>query len=162
MKKEDAAKILDITGELNPEAIKKAYRKACSKYHPDKGGSLKMMQAVNQAYEVLREFEGAVDAGSEGYAEALNEAINKIINLQGINIEVCGAWIWVTGETKFHKAILKEAGFWWAKKKVAWYFRPDDWKSAGRGKWSLDRIRDQHGSTKVDTKENDKMESSAA
>jgi hypothetical protein len=158
MKIEDAAKILDITGELTQAIIKKAYRKACSKYHPDKGGSLKMMQAVNEAYESLKDFEGSVDAGCEGYADSLNEAINKIVDLPGVEIEVCGAWVWVTGETKTHKEILKEANFWWAKKKAAWYFRPSDWKSAGRGDWSLDRIRDHHGSEKVAKKEQKKVE----
>lgn len=158
MKKEDAAKILEITGELTAELIKKAYRKACSKYHPDKGGSLKMMQAVNLAYEALKEFEGPVESGSEGYAEALNDAINSVIHIVGMEIEVCGAWVWVTGDTKPHKNILKEAGFWWAKKKVAWYFRPEDWKSSSRGKWSLDDIRGVHGSSPVAKKEQQKVE----
>lgn len=166
MKKEDAAKILEITGELTKETTKKAYRKACSKFHPDKGGSLKMMQAVNEAYEALKDFEGNVEAGCEGYADALNDAINKVINLPGIQIEVCGAWVWLTGNTKPHAKILgrKEggAGFYYAKKKKAWYYRPTDWKSSSRGSWSLDQIRDQHGSIKVTKKDQHKIEEEVA
>ncbi len=151
MKIEDAAKVLEINGDLTKEIIKKAYKKACSKYHPDKGGSVVMMQAINQAYEALKDFEGEVEAGTLGYSDSLNEALNKIIDLPDIEIEVCGAWVWVTGETKPHsKALGKNgAGFWWAKKKQAWYFRPEDWKSSSRGNWSLDRIRGEHGSDKV-------------
>jgi DnaJ-class molecular chaperone len=50
MKLEDAAKILNLSGDVTPETIKAAYRRASSKYHPDKGGSVEMMQTVNQAY----------------------------------------------------------------------------------------------------------------
>jgi len=154
MKIEDAAKILGLDGEITIDEVKTAYRKACSKYHPDKGGSLEMMKAVNLAYEALKVFEGTIDAGEACYGELLNEALLKIIDLPGIEIEVCGAWIWVTGNTKPHKAALGKdgAGFFWANKKKAWYFRPSDWKSNSRGKWSLDEIRDQHGTSKVKTR----------
>lgn len=153
MKIQDAANILEVSGELTKELIKKAYRKASSKYHPDKGGSVEMMQAVNQAYEALKDYEGVVDSGGVGYGDALNEAINKIINLQGIKVEVCGSWVWVTGNTKPYAKVLgrKEggAGFYYASKKKAWYFRPDDWRSSNRGNWSLDDIREKHGSEAV-------------
>ena len=39
MKISDAAKLLGLTGEINPKIVKKAYLNACNKYHPDKGGS---------------------------------------------------------------------------------------------------------------------------
>jgi len=154
MKLEDAAKILELNGDLTKSDIKKAYKKACTKYHPDKGGSVEMMQAINQAYAELKDFEGNLEAGTLGYSDLLNEALLKIIDLPNIEIEVCGAWVWVTGDTKEHsKALGKNgAGFWWAKKKKAWYFRPSDWKSSSRGDWSLDRIRGEHGTQKVNTR----------
>lgn len=156
MDRNDAIEILGIVGEINEKTIKKFWRAACSKYHPDKGGSVEMMQAVNQAYESLKGFEGYAEAKEEdsgNYGEALNEAINKIIHLEGIKIEVCGAWVWVTGNTKQYKDILGRknggAGFYYASKKQAWYFRPEGWKSKGRGKWSMDDIRSTHGSNSV-------------
>ncbi len=162
MKIEDAAKVLGLSGNLTKELIKKAYRAACSKYHPDKGGSLEMMQAVNMAYDVLKDYEGAVKSGDVDYGDLLNAAINKIINLEGIKIEVCGAWVWVTGNTKPHAKVLgrKEggAGFYYASKKKAWYFRPDDWKSSNRGNWSLDTIRAKHGSEEVKTRQSTNLQ----
>ena len=153
MKLDDAAKILNLTGEVTPEIIKMAYRRASSKYHPDKGGSVEMMQAVNQAYDVLKDYNGQLDAGEGDYSELLNNAINAIIDLEGIEIEVCGAWVWVTGNTKPHAKVLgrKEggAGFYYASKKQAWYYRPADWKSTSRGKFSLDDFREKHGSQAV-------------
>jgi hypothetical protein len=161
MKIDDAAKILNLIGDVTPEIIKAAYRKASSKYHPDKGGSTEMMQAVNQAYETLKDYTGALDGGDDNYSDALNDAINAIINLKGIDIEICGAWVWVTGDTKPHaKALGKNgAGFFYASKKQSWYFRPSDWKSSARGNFSMDDIRARHGSQKVNGKEHKKVAS---
>ena len=154
----DAAKILDVTGAVTKADIKKAFRKASSKYHPDKGGSHTMMQAVNAAWDCLKDFEGSLDSGEQSgdpkYSDLLNDAINSVINLDGVIVELCGGWLWVTGSTKKHKDALGKngAGFFYAKKKQAWYFRPQDWCSSGRGNWSLDKIRENHGSQVVKSK----------
>ena len=153
MKIEDAIKVLQLTGDITPELVKKAYRQACSKYHPDRNpAGTEMMKAVNAAYEALKDYSGKVEEGTQAdYGDELNEALNAIIDLDGIEIEICGAWVWVTGNTKPHKEALgkKGAGFYFASKKKAWYYRPADWKSASRGNWSLDRIREEHGSQAV-------------
>lgn len=44
---------LDVDAKASVDEIKKAFRKKASAAHPDKGGSKELMQAVNQAYEVL-------------------------------------------------------------------------------------------------------------
>lgn len=142
--------------------------KACMEYHPDRGGSTEMMQAVNQAYEVLKDYQGKIDleSGSINYGKELNEAINKIINLEGIHIEVCGAWIWVTGNTRPYAKILGRkdggAGFYYASKKQAWYYRPAEWKSSGRGKYSLDHIRANYGSEAIKTRQAKKIQDKEA
>jgi len=79
--------------------------------------------------------------------EALNDALTAIISLAGLIIEICGAWVWVTGDTYKHKAILKDNGFKYASKKKAWHFRPENWKSSSRGQASMDEIRGKYGST---------------
>lgn len=92
MRKEDAAKILGISGEMTKEIIKKAYRAACMKYHPDRNpAGEEMMKAVNLAYETLQDFEGNLESGAEGYDEAMMEVLNKLKELHGIVIEVCGS-----------------------------------------------------------------------
>jgi hypothetical protein len=152
----DAAKILNISGELTKEIIKRAYRVASSLYHPDRNSAgLQMMQMVNEAYQVLKDFTGCVEGVSEAEAEnqdygfTLSEALQSIINLDGLDVEICGSWVWVTGDTKAHKAILNEAGFKWASKKVAWYLRPEGDRAKYRGKCSLDDIRERHGSQRA-------------
>ncbi len=143
----DAAKILGLSGTITPELAKKAHRAACKKYHPDiNPAGEEMMKLVNEAYEALRDFAGDVKDQQTSYGDHLNDALNAILGLQGLTIEICGAWIWVTGNTRPFKEQLKEAGFKWAKKKIAWYFRPDDYRSRGRGQSSLDEIREKYGS----------------
>jgi curved DNA-binding protein CbpA len=151
MKNEDAAKILGLDENITPETVKIAFRRAANKYHPDKGGSDEMMKAVNQAYETLKDFSGNLESGDLNYPDELNDAINAILNLADIEIEICGAWVWVTGETKQHSKELGKngAGFFYASKKKAWYYRPSDWVSKARGSFSMDDIRSTHGSQSV-------------
>jgi hypothetical protein len=33
-----------------------------------------------------------------------------------------------------------------------WYFRPEEWKSAGRGGWEMEKIRANYGSVEVNAK----------
>ena len=158
MKISDALSILGVIGNYTPEIIKQAYRKACSTYHPDRNpAGLEMMKLVNEAYSVLREQTGtATESGLNSYGEEISNALNAIIHL-GLDIEVCGAWIWLHGDTKTHKDIIKNAGFKWAPKKCLWYYRPADYKSNGRGQFSMDEIREKHGSQKVTLKERIKI-----
>lgn len=152
MKQSDALDILDLSGNITPELIAAAYRRAAMKYHPDRNpAGLIMMQAVNAARDALEDFTGNHDPQAPNYGADLNDAINAIISCSGLNIEICGAWIWVDGDTKTHKEILKGAGFKWASKKKKWNYRPAGWRSSSRGRFSMDEIRERHGSQNVPT-----------
>lgn len=147
----DAAKILGITGDITPEIVKAAYRRACIKYHPDRNpAGLEMQKACNLAYEVLKDTTETINIDDSvlNYGDDLNTALNVVINMN-VQIEVCGSWVWITGNTKPYKDILKDNGYKWACKKKAWYFRPSDFKSFSRGKYSLDDIRANYGSNNI-------------
>jgi len=155
----DAAKILGLTGQISDADLKLAFRRAVSKYHPDRNpAGLEMMKAVNEAYATLKDriidlFETKIDEHSEqqDYGSDLNDALNAIIHFVGLDIEVCGSWVWVGGDTKPFKQQIKEAGFKWAAKKKKWFFRPEGYKSFSRGKYTMGQIRDTFGSDKVNT-----------
>jgi len=49
----DYYKILDIPKSASEEEIKKAYRKAAMKYHPDRGGDEKIFKEIEEAYRIL-------------------------------------------------------------------------------------------------------------
>ena len=143
----DAFSILNISGHVTPACIKTAYRKATAKYHPDRNlAGLEMMKLINAAYEAIKNFEGDAEKNDhENYGDALNTALNAIINF-GLDIEICGAWIWVNGNTKIYREQLKAAGYRWAPQKLSWYFRPIEYKSSNRSSWSKEKIRNAYGS----------------
>jgi len=152
----DALGILELNASASADDIKTAYRVACSKYHPDRNpAGLEMMKLVNLAYEALRDYVAQPDINdgesSLNLGDELNAALNAVIGL-GLTIEICGSWIWISGDTRPHKEILKEAGYKWAPIKKMWHFRPSDYKSFSRGKYSMDEIRERHGSVNVKQK----------
>ncbi len=143
----DAAKILGLSGNLTPEDIKKSYREACKKYHPDiNAAGSEMMKVVNQAYDVLKDYSGEIKEEQSDYGDLFNNALNSIFGLSGLIVEICGVWLWITGDTRQHRQALKAAGFKWASKKKAWYFRPEQFRSRSRGKSTLEEIRQKYGS----------------
>lgn len=157
MNHKDALSILSVTqSHVTPEDIKLAYRRAAAKFHPDcNPAGLEMMKLVNLAYEALKNFSGDVlptDATTKDYGDAFNAALNAIIHL-GLNIEICGSWVWVQGDTKPHKDILKASGYQWSPKKSSWYYRPEQYKSFKRGTpWCMGHIRAKYGSDEVKKK----------
>lgn len=151
---DDDREIREVTRSL----IKTMYRQACSKYHPDRNpAGLEMMKLVNAAAESLAGIiNGEVlnwdwsiekEAETPQMGDELNAALNAVVGL-GLTIEICGSWIWVSGDTKPHKDILKSAGYRWAPKKLMWSFCGGA-RTTSRGKFSMDDIRNRHGSFTV-------------
>jgi hypothetical protein len=135
--------------------VKALYKKLAKENHPDLGGETVIMQAINNeyAFACARLAKGAGLSDEEAdeqirFSERYREAIEKIIHLPGIVIEIVGHWIWVTGNTRPIKESLKAAQFFFASKKCAWYFRTEEYKTRGSGK-SLEEIRRKYGSEKV-------------
>jgi hypothetical protein len=138
------------------DEVKGMYRSLAKEHHPDKGGSTEAMQTINSeyAFACAKILKGDNLSNIETEAEILKaekyrQALEKIINLEGITIELVGAWIWVTGNTYPHRAIFKQSGFIFAPKKVAWYFRTDEFKTHNRQQLSLDEIKSKYGSKNI-------------
>jgi len=140
------------------DEVKSLFKKLAFENHPDKGGSTEIMQMINAEYKLAI----AKMASNKGFtsqeteeifemSEKYQNAINGIAGLDGLIIELVGAWIWVTGDTYKNKKQLKEAGFMFASKKCAWYFRPEEKKSSGRSKYDLDTIKSKYGSRVINT-----------
>ena len=142
------------------EELKKEYKKLAFANHPDRNGDLEVMKAINVEYEEalnnLKMNGSKADKESTEVASEFIEIINNIINLEGLVIEIVGNWIWITGNTKEHKEVLKANGFYYASKKKAWYLKPNDYVAKSRKHYSLDEIKSKYGSTKVEagTKKN--------
>ncbi|KZK92535.1 MULTISPECIES: J domain-containing protein [unclassified Pseudovibrio] len=151
----DALSILGLSSGASQDEIKAAYKAAAKKYHPDlnpdaSAAGDEMMKLVNAAYDALKNATSTEteEATNSNYGEELNAALNAIINLDGLEIEICGSWIWVSGDTYPHRVALDQANFKYARKKKKWNFRPAGWKSRSRGQYSMDQIRERHGSVR--------------
>lgn len=143
------------------DELKAQYKKLIKKYHPDLNrdtDTTETMKAVNAEYDRL--FEQVKNqrktADGKSYTRETTETpeqfrtiINAIINLNGIDIDLVGSWIWVTGDTLTNKDALKAAGLKFAGKKKAWYWHaPEDRCSRG-SKMSLDEIKEKYGSERI-------------
>ena len=135
------------------DEVKALYKKLAKQYHPDLGGDTETMQAVNReyAFACAKVISGSGLSEEETeeeirFSEEYRTAIEKIVHLEGITIELVGHWIWVTGMTRQHKEILKEACYFFASKKLAWYFRTGEYKVKKGGNKSLEEIRAKYGS----------------
>jgi len=139
-----------FNGCASLDEVKSRYKQLAMQYHPDRGGDNRIMQTINMEYESIRKnpsfsFWKQKEEVKQDYVE-FPDIINKIIRLQGIIIELCGNWIWVSGATYKYKRQLKEAGFFFAGEKKLWYWRPHDYKSANRKPRTIEYIRMKYGS----------------
>lgn len=148
----------------NPETLedlKKQYHRLAMKHHPDVGGTEQAMKEINAEYATLfdrlkdthknaeGEFYQARTATTETAGEFM-DIIEKLIHMDGVEIEVCSSWVWVTGDTKQHKDELKTLAFRWSSNKKAWYFHRDGYKKRSKKSLSLDEIRGLYGSEKIE------------
>ncbi len=133
------------------EAIKLRYRKLAKEHHPDLGGDLAIMQAINQQYHTaLKACDGQK---SEGYSyrykqdveEELMAKLQELLKLRNLDIALIGYWLWVTGDTRQNKEALKAAGLIWHSKRKCWYYKPKDWKRSFQSKSDLSELASKYG-----------------
>lgn len=147
----------------NLEELKKEYRKLVMVNHPDNGGDTRVMAEIikeyKQMFEVLKNEQNRKakeDKTGKTYhtnetAEMFMEILEKIMFLDGLEIEICGSWVWVGGNTYAHKTELKNASFSYSAKKKMWYWKPYEttWFK-GKKSYTMDEIRNTYGSEKVE------------
>jgi len=64
MTRQEACKLLDITPPANADDVKKAYRIAAKKHHPDVGGDAEKFKQINTAFELIKAGVGNIGTGS--------------------------------------------------------------------------------------------------
>lgn len=135
------------------DELKVAFRKLAKKHHPDLGGNEETMKEINLEYDHLKQklSRGQKDGTTEEDMNAFRDIINNLIHLN-LEIEICGRWIWVSGDTWPHRETLKANGLRWAKRKKMWFWKPADSGSKKRTSTPMDKIREKYGSQKVTKK----------
>lgn len=153
------------------EALKKAYKELCLKLHPDKGGNAADFIAMKDEYKEAAKRvaweeahstdeatkkrntkkDGTQKTAEEIYQEqqAFRVVIEELITLEGLKLEICGGWLWIGGNTYQHREAIKATGAKYASSKKMWYWFSGEWVRKSRKHYTMDEIRDLHGSEKL-------------
>lgn len=156
------------------DEAKALYKQLAQEHHPDMGGDLRTIQEINSQYAQFQA-DGAKaesrrrqqDAHAENRKSAadfhdldevgaqLKMMIEFALNLEGVEVELMGLWVWLTGNTKAHRESFQQWNeahedsplrWKWSPKKTAWYFAGVP--SFNRRETTLDEIRNAYGSQK--------------
>lgn len=145
------------------EDIKNQYKRLALKLHPDMGGNVEDMARLNVEFDFCRKHNFNIHKSKSGgtYTDQTQdtpddvtnrfaEIIEHLIHMEGLEIEICGSFLWVGGNTRPHKDELKGMGFRWASKKRRWFLAPQGWRKKGRRELTMGEIRDNYGSQRID------------
>jgi hypothetical protein len=125
------------------------------KHHPDRGGDdatnekQLTMNTMNFCEILKMQHNNAADEYHQTTetAEEFRESITALLNIGDIVVELCGSWLWISGNTKEHKDELKALSCRWSDNKKMWYWRhPEDGRAYRKSKTSMSDIRTKYGS----------------
>lgn len=149
------------------EELKKEYRRLCKALHPDNGGNAEEFKRMQSDFETAgksKAWETFTNAKGETYHKETTETakdfmdiLEKLAGLDGLNIEICGTWLWITGNTYTYRKELKEYGCKFSNNKKAWYFHKEPYKKRSKRKMTLDDIRNMYGSETVETEKKERL-----
>lgn len=133
--------------------LKAEYRRLAMANHPDLGGSTAVMQEINAAYDrlfaVLKDAHNAAadeEHQTNEMPHEFRDIITALLRMDGLKIELCGCWLWITGNTRVHKDELKALGCHWSQQKAAWsWHHRDPGARWYRGKRTMQEIRRKYG-----------------
>ena len=97
------------------EELKAEYRRLAMLHHPDRGGDTEIMKEINrehdEIFEILKARQNANAEKNRQTTETAEEfrgIVDKLIKIPGLIIELCGSWLWISGNTREHKEELKK------------------------------------------------------
>lgn len=143
-----------FTNVTTLDELKKQYRRMAMKYHPDCGGSDEIMKQINEEHdELFAALKARHNKTADEYhqttetAEEFREIIIALLKLDGLDIELCGSWLWIGGNTREHKDELKALGCRWSNNKKLWYWRHEEQgRKWHKGNRTMSEIRTKYGS----------------
>ena len=150
----------EITNEFKEvtgiNEAKKIYKNLAKKLHPDVGDSEEEFKLLNNIYNDFLEYKIYFSNESKIDLE-LEKIISQILHFENITIELIGSWIWLSGDTKSIKDILKDLNFKWAFKKKMWYY--GEMKGKNLKPKSMDEIKSKYNTQTFKSKEKYKISS---
>lgn len=138
------------------EDAKKLYKKLAFKHHPDKGGDVEIMKAINNEFdEFIKNFKDNKKDSKKEYefkSSTYRNLIEKLIKFDNITIDIVGYFIWITGNTYPIKEELKQLGFKYSRNKKSWYTAPKEYmenRTNYKKRYSMNEIKNKYGCTSI-------------
>ena len=144
------------------EEGKKLYRQLAKKFHPDVTGEGETMKAINNAFTAFWAVYKDIHMNAETKqtytstkrttetAQDFIDIISKLSSIETeIEVEICGSWLWITGNTYPVKDQLTSFGCKWSKSKHKWYWTKDQFTKSRYKTKSMNAIRMMYGSEMV-------------
>lgn len=149
------------------EELRKEYKRLVKLNHPDNGGNEDAIKEINAEYE--KAFETLKNADTTNNSRNANryskevdqdirDAINRIIHLDNLVIEIIGSWVWVSGSYTYqYRKELKEAGYKFSGNRKSWYWHSDEEKKRGASKRTMDELKTYYGCQEVEQEKKEKL-----
>lgn len=141
------------------EAGKELYRQLCKKFHPDNtpDGAAIMAEINDEFREWWKAFKNIHEtAEGQRYTKETTETadefidiLEKLSHLPGLTIDLCGSWLWISGNTFPVRDKLASAGCHWSKGHKKWFWAADIEKKSGKGHASEKQITEKYGRQRV-------------
>ncbi len=138
--------------------LKKLYKDLARKNHPDFGGSVEVMQAINAEYDKMIDWfsihgnKTEKEKASAEVPEKFRKIIEQLLKMPYIQVEIIGGWIWLSGNTALYLRKIQAMGFKYSTKQKRYYL--SDGISGGRAsRYSMQRIREIYGSQVLENEE---------
>ena len=150
------------------EELKSQYRNLAFDYHPDRGGDTNKMQLINNEYSDLFRSLKDIHLNVKGEIYSANQStteipedfvniINILIRFENVIIEIIGRFIWVTGNTRPYKDILKQNSFKWHSNKKAWYLPYEGYVKRNKLNYTMNDIRNMFETQEIQTVQTTKI-----
>ena len=156
-------------------SLRSAYKKLLIKFHPDNNreDTTVQMQEINAEYDLLFQRLKHTYERSESYAKQtdrqkqsydwkkdkqIRAIITALSKFTGIEIELCGTWVYVRGNTYPHRKELKALGLRFNPHKGCWIIHFDDYYQYHKNPVSMSYIRDKYGSVIINTQTKEEKE----
>ena len=144
----------------NPTEVKTIYLKLVKLYHPDHNvtDTTVIMSQINNFFEeCLQNLSGATlinNSTKQTYtyqphsqaAQQFQDILLKLFKFPNIAIELCGSWLWITGDTFSYRKELKSIGCRYSGKKRAWSWHVGSYRKRNKKTFTLPGIRELYGS----------------
>ena len=151
-----------FAGCKTAEEGKKLYRKLAKEFHPDVTGENETMKSINAAFTSFWAVYKDVHMNAETNqtftsqkkttetAADFIDIISKLNTIETeITVEICGSWLWISGDTFPVKDRLCSFGCKWSKSKHKWYWTKDQFQKSRYKTKSMNAIRMLYGSEMV-------------